>query len=97
MVRRHGSLIQPHYPRRNQYGPIWQGCNAALGNAILESAVGIGQLLGFGIGFTVSVHSDGSDLLLFQRTVHVIGTHLGDGIHNFNTGSHFAKSSILTI
>ena len=23
MVRRHDPLIQPHYPRRNQYGPIW--------------------------------------------------------------------------
>ena len=25
MARRHGSLIQPHYPRRNQYGPIFEG------------------------------------------------------------------------
>ena len=23
VVRRHDPLIQPHYPRRNQYGPIW--------------------------------------------------------------------------
>jgi len=24
VVRRHDPLFKPHYPRRNQYGPVWE-------------------------------------------------------------------------
>ena len=85
MVRRHGSLIQPHYPRRNQYGPVWQGCIAALMKLILESAVRIGQLIGLGIDLTLGIYSDGSDLLLSYGTVAHTGLGVCDGIHHIQT------------
>ena len=65
--------------------------------AKLESAVGIGQLLGFGIGLTLSVHSDGSNLLLLNGTV--LHANLGsrNSINNVHTGSYLTKCSILAI
>ena len=77
MVRRHGPLFQPHYPRRNQYTPIYEvrsnservvGCFASH-HVILESAVGIGEFIGLGIGFSLGVYGDGSDFLLFYGAV----------------------------
>ena len=78
MARRHGSLIRPHYPRRNQYGPMWSGRKTAQ-RYFLESAVGIRQFVGLGIDLAVGVHSDGSDLLLSHGTVHGAGTGGSDG------------------
>ena len=75
----------------------WQA-DVAIGlHKNLESAVGIGELIGFGIGFTLSVYGDGSDLLLLHRTVIAAGAGSCDGIHHFHAGSDLAKGSILAI
>ena len=63
----------------------------------LESAVGIGQLVGLGISFTLGIHSDGSDLLLGNRPVSSAGSGSCDGIHNIHTGGHLAESSVLLV
>ena len=63
----------------------------------LESAVGIGQLGGCGVGFTVGVHSDGSDLLLHQGTVLHAGSGGGDGVNNIHAGCHLTEGSVLLV
>ena len=63
----------------------------------LESAVGIGQLLQLCQSGTVHFHSDGSDLLLGQRTVLTVGLDLCDGINHIHTGSDLAACGILAI
>ena len=105
MVRCHDPLIQPHYPRRNQYGPIFrkvrlngqQGCDAPLHQKSLESAVGIVQLGGLGVSLTLGVHGDGSDLLIVQGTVITGSTGGSDGVNHVHTGGHLAECSILQI
>ena len=62
-----------------------------------ETAVGIGQLLQLSQLCAVDFHGDGSDLLVLQRTVHAVGLHLRNGIHNFQAGSNLTKCSILAI
>ena len=65
--------------------------------AFLESAVGITQLGGLGIGFALGIHHDGSDLLVFHRTVIAAGLGLCNGIHHFHAGSDLAECSILAV
>ena len=70
VVRCHDPLIQPHYPRRNQYGPVgrWDGWHPTE-VTILESAVRVGELLQLSQNSAVGFNSDGSNLLFSQRTV----------------------------
>ena len=98
MVRRHGPLIQPHYPRRNQYGPVgqWDGWHPT-GFVALESAVGIGQLLQISNGSAVELNGDGCNLLLGQRTVLTVGLDLGDSVDHVHAGSDLAEGCILAI
>ena len=98
MVRRHGPLIQPHYPRRNQYGPMgqWDGWHPT-GISKSESAVRIGELLQLSDCGTVGFHSDGCNLLLSQRTILTVGLNLGDSINHIQTGSNLAECGILAI
>ena len=51
-----------------------------------EPAVGIGKLIGFGVGFPMGVHGDGSNFLLRQRTVIPVGLNAGNGIHQILIG-----------
>ena len=103
MVRRHGPLIQPHYPRRNQYGPIgYCHCEPALepvrnDRCKSESAVGIGELLQLSQCGTVGLHGDGSDLLIFHRTVVAAGAGGSNCIHHIHAGGHLAECGVLTI
>ena len=54
--------------------------HATLHISHLETTVGIRQLGGLGIGFTLGVHGDGSDLLLLHGAVVAAGLGLGDGV-----------------
>ena len=54
---------------------------------MLESAVGIGQLGGLGIGLALGVHGDGSDLLLLNGAILHTGSGLCDGIYHIHAGS----------
>lgn len=101
MARRHGPLFQPHYPRRNQYGPVWEGAGEpAPGKAIcpaLEPAVGIGELVGLRVSLAVGVHGDGGDLLLLDGAVGHAGLGGGDGIHHVHAGRDLAEGGILAV
>ena len=66
-------------------------------NDDLESAVGILQLVRFGIRFTEGFHGDGLDLLLSERTVLTIGFHGGDGVDNVHALGNCAESGILAV
>ena len=63
----------------------------------LESAVGIRELGGLRIGLTVGIHSDGSNLLLLNRTVIHASSGGSDGIHHIHTGGNLTKGGILVI
>ena len=63
----------------------------------LETAVGIGQLLGLGIGLALSVYGDGNDLLLSHGTVSHAGSGGSDGIHNVHAGSDLAEGGVLAV
>ena len=63
----------------------------------LESAVRIGQLVGFGISLALGVNCDGGDLLLLYRAVLHAGSGGSDGIHNFHAGSDFAEGGVLAV
>jgi len=98
VVRRHDPLIQPHYPRRNQYGPVgqWDGWHPTV-IGLSESAVGIGELLQLCDGGTVGFNRDGCDLLLGHRTILAISLDLGDGIDNIHAGSDLAEGCVLAV
>ena len=53
---------------------------------ILESAIGIRELIGLRIGLAMGIYSDRSDLLLSQRSVICIGTYICNGINYVQTG-----------
>ena len=109
MARRHGPLFQPHYPRRNQYGPgfevrgkseeVWYPGSAEHSLDILksESAVGVGELLGLGEHFAVGVHGDGGDFLLCNGAVLGAGFDTGDGIHHVHAGRYLAEGGVLAV
>ena len=109
MARRHGPLFQPHYPRRNQYGPgfevrgkseeVWYPGSAEHSLDILksESAVGVGELFGLGEHFAVGIDRDGGDLLLGNGTILRAGAGGGDGVHHVHAGRYLAEGGVLAV
>ena len=71
--------------------------SALHGSLPSESAVGIGELVGLGIGFAVGIHGDGGNLLFGEGTVIAVGFHCGNGIDHIHAGGHLAKGGILII
>ena len=96
MVRCHGPLIRPHYPRRNQCGPVW-GLRAQPGYLKLVTTVGVRELVRLGVGFAVGVHSDGCDFLLSDRAILHAGLGGSDCVHNIHTGGYLTEGCVLTI
>ena len=63
----------------------------------LETAVGICQLLGLGIGLALGVDSDGNDLLIVQGTVVAVGLGGSNGVHDLQAGGDLTECSVLAI
>ena len=62
-----------------------------------ESAVGIGELVGLGVDFTVGVHGDGSDHLILDGAGIAAGLYLGDGVDDLHAGGHLSKGGVLHV
>lgn len=97
---RYSSLTTPVETSTAPYGRKVLGFRRGMvpgGDDKSEPAVGVRQLLGFGIGLAVGVHGDGSDFLFCHRAVVGAGLGGGDGIHHIHAGGHLAEGGILAV
>ena len=62
-----------------------------------ETAVGIRELLGLGIGFPMGVYGDGSDFLLYNRPILGAGLGGSNGIHHIHAGGHLTEGGVLAV